>query len=247
METRRSILPATWDVPRQLRDRFGAKAGRQRAMYAEEHLLLVLHAPPKPEEDERVARFFWRKPDGSWTSNELGSGTAALRKHVTEYAEAVERCDQREDVAASAEEHFDVLEALAPLHRATRHLHQVLQEARKLCPSDRDIIDFRDRAYDTERSAELAYNGAKNALDFAVARRAEEQARSSHRMAVSAHRLNLLAAFFFPIATLSAVFGVNLRHGYETAQPPVPFLALVVGGLACGVLLTSLLTHKPDR
>ena len=62
----------------------------------------------------------------------------------------------------------------------------------------------------------LLYNEARNSLDFSIARRGEEQARSSHRMAVSAHRLNLLAAFFFPIATLTALFGVNLRHGLET-------------------------------
>ncbi len=53
-----SILPAVWDVPQKFRDRLGQIAGKQRAMSAEDHLLILLHSPPKPEEDERVGRFF---------------------------------------------------------------------------------------------------------------------------------------------------------------------------------------------
>ena len=71
-----------------------------------------------------------------------------------------------------------------------------LQEARKLVPDDRDLINLRDRAYEIERTADLLYNTAKNAMDFTIAVRAEEESRASRRMAVSAHRLNILAAFF---------------------------------------------------
>jgi Mg2+ and Co2+ transporter CorA len=79
-------------------------------------------------------------------------------------------------------------------------------------------------------------------LEYAVARRAEEQARSSHAMAVSAHRLNLLAAFFFPLATLAAVFGMNLPHGLENVSPPIPFLATLGVGLVMGLFLRGLVT-----
>ena len=238
----RSILPAAWDVPDQFRKRLGEKAGRQRAMFADEHLLLILHQPPKPDETERVGRYFWRKTDGTWTSSDLGGGPAALKKHLTEYAELVERYDRQEEAAASAEHHFAVLNNLAPLHRAARNLHSVLQEARKLCPDDRDIINLRDQAYEIERTAELLYNDTKNALEYAVAKRAEEQARASHQMAVSAHRLNLPAAFFFPLATLSAIFGVNLVHGLETLRAPIPFLTVVALGLTFGTILAAFVT-----
>ncbi len=64
------------------------------------------------------------------------------------------------------------------------------------------MIDHRDRAYELSRQAELLYDDAKNSMDVAVVRRAEEQARASHQMTSSAHRLNIMAALFFPFATL---------------------------------------------
>jgi hypothetical protein len=64
-------------------------------------------------------------------------------------------------------------------------------------------------------------------------------------MATSAHRLNLLVGFFFPIATLSAVFGVNMVHGFETKSHPLPFLAMVCTGLLIGFCLTMFL-KRPE-
>ena len=103
-----------------------------------------------------------------------------------------------------------MLEQLTPIHRAVQNLYQVLQEARNMCPDYRDIIDVRDRAYVIERTADLLFSGTKNSLDFIVAKRAEEQVHASHRMAAAAHRLNILAAFFFPIITLTTIFGVDV-------------------------------------
>jgi len=239
-----SILPAAWDVPREFRERLGAKVGRQRAMFEDGHLLLVLHAPPEPGEDERTGRFFWRRPDGTWTASALGSGVAALHKHVEEYADVVADYDQREERAATATEYFSVLGGLTPLLRAASNLHQVLQEARRLSPEDKDILNARDRAYEVERNAALLHDGARNALDFIVAKRAEEEARSARRAATAAHRLNLLAAFFFPIATLSALFGANLVHGLEQVWPPYPFFGIVALGLVLGVMITFFLTRS---
>jgi hypothetical protein len=116
-------------------------------------------------------------------------------------------------------------------------MHAALQDARQLCPASRSLINYRDRAYDLERMAELIYQGAKNGLDFAVAKRSEELAKSGHRMAVSAHRLNLLAALFFPAATLAAIFGVNFKHGWEEKSAPLPFLIVMGTGVGLGLLL----------
>jgi hypothetical protein len=240
----RSILPAVWDIPQVFRDRLGARAGRQRAMIHDGHVLLVLHRPPKPDEDEREGRFFWRKPDGSWMSSESGGGLASLAAHLQEYADMIERYDQQEERASTAHDYFAVIQAVTPLHRAARNLHQVLQDARKAVPEDRDLIDFRDRGYDLERNAEILYSDTQNGLEYALAKRAEEQAAAAHQMAVASHRLNVLAAFFFPIATLSAIFGVNLQHGWEREPGPLPFLALLAAGLVCGFVLKGYVTRS---
>ncbi len=89
--TAQSLLPDSWDVPPTFRERLGESAGRQRVMRDAGHLLLVLHAPPQPDGDERGGRFFWRCPDGQWRSHNLGSGPASLRTHLEQYAAAVEK------------------------------------------------------------------------------------------------------------------------------------------------------------
>lgn len=243
----KSILPSTWAVPDEFRNRLGTNVGRQRPMVADNHLLLVLHAPPKPEENERVGRFFWRTPDGTWSSNKFGGGPTSLTQHLDEYSAIIDVLDHQEEKAATADEYFEIIEAIAPICRATRNLHQVLQETRTRCPEIREIINIRDRAYEIERTADLLYTGTKNGLDFAIAKRAEDQARSSQHMALSAHRLNSLVAFFFPIATLTAVFGVNLPHGYEDAKPPFAFLAVIVAGLILGAILNAFISKSPKE
>lgn len=238
METK-SLLPRVWDVPAVFRSRLGSKVGQQRAMFTDGHLLLVLHQPPGPDDTERQGRFLWRKPDGVWTSNDLGSSPNVVNRHLDQFSEAMAACDELEESATSAEDYFVVMDRLAPICRAARHLHQVLQEARQMVPDARELINFRDRAYEIERNAELLQTDTKNALDMLMAKKAEEQAQASHRMAVSAHRLNLLVAFFFPLATLSGILGVNLLHGFEYLTPPVPFLAFLGTGLLSGFALAA--------
>ena len=242
--TEKIQLPKMWEVPDVFRERLGDRSGRQRAMFADGHLLLILHKAPQPNEDQRVAAFFWRQPDGNWMASEQGSGLAALNLHVDEYESVIDHWETQEYEAVSAASYFEVLDRLAPVHRAVRNLHAVLQDARKQVNGDRNLINLRDRAYDLERRAELLYAGAKNSLDFAVAQRSEEQSSAANRMAQSAHRLNLLAAFFFPLATLSAVFGVNLKFGLEDNPPPWGFLVLVGVGLFMGLVLAAFVTPR---
>jgi hypothetical protein len=249
----KSPLPPSWDVPGEIRSRLGERAGRQRAMAAAGHLLLILHAPPKADENERAARFYWRKPEGAWQASETSGGANTVGKHLDEYARRLEQLDRAVDEAARAHDYFAVMSQLAPLVRSCRNLHRTLQDARELVAGDSEIISLRDRAYDLERVSELLYEDAKNGLDFAVARRAEEQAAASRRMELAAHRLNLLAAFFFPLATLSAVFGVNMVHGFEDHNPPWSFLTLCAVGLGLGLLFTLFMSigapreEKPQR
>lgn len=248
----KSILPQGWQVPPVFRARLGARVGRQRPMADGEHLLLVLHAPPQPEDTERVGRFFWRAPDGTWNSNELGTGVNGLSKHLDEYVAVIARLDQAEEQATTAEAYFDVLETLAPVHRAARNLHHVLHEARKLRPDVRELIDLRDRAYTIERTADLLYGETKNALDLIVAKRAEEQAQASRRMATASHRLNVLAAFFFPIITLMAIFGADLATvarlfgaAGDSRATMIAFLVVTFFALGAGGVLTAIII-RPD-
>jgi hypothetical protein len=236
----KSALPASWDLPAEFRERVGEKVGRQRAMIADGHLLLVLHRVPTSDESERRGRFLWRKPEGQWQSSDFGPGAGALGKHLTEYSEVIEEFDEQERQAGSVAAYQSVLEGMAPIYRTVRNLHAALQDARQSMPDDRDLINARDRAYELERSAELLVGEVRNSIQFSIARKAEEQADTAHQMAVSAHRLNLLAAFFFPIAALTAIFGTNLTHPLEQYVPPPYAFFLVIGaGFVLGLLLAG--------
>jgi hypothetical protein len=241
----KSAIPIDWQVPELFRKRLGASAGRQRAMAEGGHLLLVLHQPPEPGVPERRGRVFWRDAEGEWTSNCLGSGVQALKRHLAEYAEAIEKLEKRWGAADSARDYFVLLRALAPLHRTTRHLHATLQQARELLPDDRDLINLRDQAGDLERALELLHADARNGLEFTTAYQTEQQAERAHEMAVSAYRLNLLVATFFPIATLSAIFSMHLPHGLDELTHPPFFWGLLAFGLICGVGLATVISARP--
>jgi Mg2+ and Co2+ transporter CorA len=238
------LIPPDWNVPAGFAKRLGDAAGRQRAMTADGHLLLVLHQPPEPTEATRKARLFWRDAEGEWRSNALGDGAQALKKHLAEFAARVEDLEERSQTAQSAEDYYRLLQTIAPLHRTTRNLHATLQQARAEMPADRELLNARDRAGEIERSLELLYADAKNGLDFTVAFQSEQEAQRAYEMAVAAHRLNLLAALFFPIATMAAIFGMNLRHGLEGWGTPF-FWGVLAVGLVCGVLLAGIVARRP--
>jgi Mg2+ and Co2+ transporter CorA len=245
MAQQKSLLPSSWTLPDIFRRRLGEDVGRQRAMFHEGHLLLVLHEPPEPDEVERDGRFFWRKPDGFWVSTIDAPDQTALATHLDEYEAAIDKLDAQEAAARTSQEYFEILQALTPLVRATHNLHETLQEARRLVPDDRQLLNDRDRAYMLARQAEILQTDAKVALDYRIARQAEEQSRSSRQMAAAAHRLNLLAAFFFPMATLTAIFGVNLWLPWEEIRSPVPLAGILAAGLFAGLVLMLFVGRKP--
>lgn len=227
-------LPSIWDLPEEIKNRFGQKsAGRQRAMLAQGHLLLVLHKAPKPEQQDRESVFFWRKPDGEWEYSEKGAGLFSLRKHIEEFSVAAEKFNKEYKQAQTAEDYFQILEDMTPLHHTAKNLHATLQAAREGIPEDQDIIDLRDWAYNLERTLDLLYMNTKNALDFSIARKAEEQARSGQQSVQTAHRLNILAAIFFPLTAIASVFGMNLRSGLENT-PTLLFWLIFLAGVMLG-------------
>jgi len=240
-------LPPDWKLPPVLAARLGDLAGRQRAMAADGHLLLVLHGRPEPGTPTRAGRPFWRDPEGHWRSAPSDDGLPVLKRHIAAYVERAEELERDWQDATTAADYFGLLQELGPLHRAVRNLHAALQLARELVPADRDIINLRDQAGEVERTIELLHGDARNGLDYTVAHQAERQAERTYDMAVSAHRLNLLAAVFFPTATLSALFGMNLAHGLDTGDfPPWALFWGILGvGLACGAYLAQAIARKP--
>ena len=238
------FVPPDWALPAVFRSRLGEAAGRQQAMEADGHLLLVLHEPPGPGDPLRKGRLFWRDPQGNWKSNNLGEGVKALRKHVGGFADRADELEKQWNAAKTAEDYYALLQAIAPLHCTARHLHATLQQAREMLPDDRDLINLRDQAGDVERAIELLHADAENGLDFTIAHQAEQQAKRSYEMAVAAHRLNLLAATFFPIATLSAIFGMNLAAGFEPWGNALVFGTVLAVGFACGVILAAAIGRK---
>ncbi|MEM6798269.1 MAG: CorA family divalent cation transporter [Planctomycetota bacterium] len=241
------LLPKAWGVPREFRDRLGDDVGRQRVMQSEGHLLLVLHAPPVAGQKLRFGKIFWRNPEGAWKPVAMAHNDHPVGELLDQYEEVIEALDQRESDAHLARTYFEILTALNPLLRSCHNLYTVLHEARKAAKEDRELILLRDRAYALNRRAELLQQDAKNTLDFVIARRSEEQAESARRQAKAAHRLNILAALFFPLATIASVFSMGLHHGQEeflTNNAPWPMLGVVAVGLTLGALLAVFVTRK---
>lgn len=246
----RSLVPPGWTVPARIRERIGAQAGRQRAVVEAGHLVLVLHDPPREDEITRPARLFWRAPSGSWAASGTGlrsdaDGLAALKDHLDGLERAVLALDARVDAATSARDFFEVLHAATPLHRTTRNLHRALEDARAAV-EDRAVLALRDEANDLERAAELLVGDARNGLAYTTARAAEEQARSAEEAALAQHRLNLLAALFFPITAIGSIFGINMRTGLEGAHPAYFWVVLALA-FAVGVLVRSGLARRGSR
>jgi Mg2+ and Co2+ transporter CorA len=240
-----SIVPDTWKIPPQLAARFGDNAGRQRAMNAEGHLLLVLHDPPNPNEQGRQTKLLWRAPDGAWACNTDGSVSDLLKKHVASFAERAEDLESKMQEASCADDYFYLLQAIAPLHRSSRNLHATLQQARDMMSEDRAIIVARDSAGDIERTFELLHLDAKNGLDYTVARKSELQSQQTYEMALSAHRLNVLAAIFFPITALSSIFAMNPALAPELLLHTPIFWTVIGAGSLCGLLLSRSIVQKP--
>ena len=159
----------------------------------------------------------------------------------------LEAYELQEAAAVRADDYLPLLEGLAPIVRSQRNLLETLEEARKAMPDLRELIDHRDRAYELSRQAELLYEDAKNSMDVAIVRRADEQAQSTHQMTVAAYRLNILVALFFPFATLGAIFGTTLTENWTWSQSPVPFLVFVLVSLLSGFVLTFFVAKPAGR
>lgn len=240
------LVPVAWELPEDFRRRLGSTVGRQRAMHDEGHLLLVLHLVPEASEDTRRGVLFHRNTSGAWKASNGDHGAVALQNHLDRYTMKLDEFDQLEQQAQQADQYLKLLEGLSPITRAARHQMDALDEARKLLPDERALIDLRDRAYEISRRADLLYDEAKNSMEVAVVRRAEEQASASHQMLVTAHRLNVMVALCFPFATLGAVFGTTLTDNWSWRETVEAFSVFLLVGAATGAIL-AILISRPTK
>lgn len=237
------IIPKLWTtIPEAIRSRVGREPGPQRAMLEEEHMLIILHAIPGPDDATRRPALFWRQPDGTWKSSPDSGGLLALQNHLQAFANRLDELDKAEHTAQTAVEYHKVLEAIAPVLRSSRGLHRALQQAREFVKADRDLINLRDAAASIERNAELLLQDAQFGLNFTAAKQAEAQALSAQRMAATSHRLNVLAALFLPLTALTGLFSMYIKGPLEDA--PANFWLVGIVGVVIGLVMSSLVVAR---
>ena len=230
-ETQVSPVPSIWTLPDAITQRIGATVGRQRAMAADGHLLLLLHAVPGDDDTERKGVLVWRDPKGVWRGTERGTGPDLVHGLLEQYDAAIDAVEAESEAADSAHDWFEVIQKVGPLHRAARNLHAALQTARVAMPDVRALIVLRDVADVVERAAELLSEEVEQGLRFALARQAEAQAAAAREMNRSAHRLNALMALCLPLTAVSGMFGMNLQMGIQ----PGPWAFWLAAGMALGL------------
>ncbi|WP_309386807.1 CorA family divalent cation transporter [Cerasicoccus frondis] len=228
-----------WQLPPAIEARLGdATYGRQRTIFEDGHLLIILHEPPGPDDVNRTHKVFWRKPDGGILCNGHDNGERQLKAFFDEYDKKLKALETIYDEAKDAEDYFKLIEELLPLQRATTNTYNTLQAAREQVRDDRFILEMRDRAYTVSRNFELLLGDAKMAMDFRIARKAEEQVAQANMAVEAQHRLNILAAVFFPLTAIATIFGMNLVHGFE-GESPLVFWVVFIVGLVTGLVLKS--------
>jgi len=251
--TEENFPPRVWSLPIEIRRRLSGRVGRQRAITCEDHLLMVLHRVPNRTTPRQPGVYFWRAPSGEWSHSEQGAGFAALERLVQDYEETVLRSEQAHETAISTKDWFAILDEIGPVHRASRNLHDTLTQALEETGDVEQRAELQmlcDQANEIDRSAELLQTDVQNSIQYSIARQAELQAGFSRVQSRAAYRLNVLAAVFLPLATVSSVFGMNLASGVEQSSPLLFWMVLGLGlllGVAIGVFVMDVKALNPDE
>lgn len=228
-----------WSLSPAIERRLGADSyGAQRVIHEDGQLLLILHEPPTASGpgSERRHAVFLRERGGAWLHEGREGGERGLLKLVDAYAAALAGMEKQHEQAQDTQALFNLMGPLIPLARAASNMQAALQSARQAEPDDALLIDQRDRAVDIARGFELLLADTRMALDYRLARAAEEQAQATAQVTRAQHKLNTIAALTFPLMALGAAFGMNLHSGAEN-QPDWVFWAIFAAGVALGLLL----------
>ena len=103
-------------------------------MDEENHLLIILHQPPSPEEDEiRKAILFWQDhEDNGATRNPAASRRWNVISRVMPTSHTL---DDQVEAAKTPRDYFEVMKRTNPLLRAARNQLNVLEDARQARPN----------------------------------------------------------------------------------------------------------------
>ena len=83
----------------------------------------------------------------------------------------------------------------------------------------------------------------KSSLDYRIAKNTEKQAKQSAEALKAQNRLNILAAFTFPLISLATIFGMNLISGLEDLSPAVFWAVFIIGAIV-GLILKGWVVPK---
>ncbi|MDQ8185384.1 hypothetical protein [Pelagicoccus sp. SDUM812002] len=237
--------PYDWQLPPEIESRLSEDSyGPQRAISEAEHLLLVLHRPPNEDDLRREHILFLLTPDEKLLCNGSPDGIPKLDQLISDYRTRWEELENRYKLDSGASELFDLIEAVTPLKRSSANMANAIQKARELSKDYRYFIGVRDAAMDVSRAFEILLADLRAALDFRIAQKAEQQYVRSEEIAAAQHKLNVLAAFTFPVMAFATLLGMNLQHGFEK-QSPFIFWGVLTGGVLIGVFVRSWILRKP--
>ena len=251
--TKENPPPRMWRIPIEIRRRLSDRVGRQRAITFDEHLLLILHPVPDRSAPRQPGVYFWRSPEGEWCYSEQGAGFTSLEELVQRYEDTIVSLERSLESASTTKEYFEILDQIGPIHRASRNMHEALSQAREQTVAYEQRAQLQplcDQASEIEHSAETLQVDVQNAIQYETARQTELQAGFSRAQSRAAHRLNILAAIFLPLATLSSAFGMNLTSGIENLTPALFWLVMVFGiaiGAVIGVFVMNVRGLSPEE
>ncbi len=233
-----------WTLPAAITARLGSESwGAQRAIVEAGHLLLILHMPPKPDSNDRDHEVFYRQPSGEWQHEGRERGEHALRKFLDDYRTLLDELEMRFEKVADIDGLFAVIDRLIPLARSSGNMKAALQSARESLGNDAFLIDMRDRTVEIARGFELLLADARQALEFRVARSAEEHTRAAEVSNRAQQKLNFLSAVAFPLMAVSGLFGMNLHSGLESSF--LAFWLVFLGGLGLGLFVKGWVSSGP--
>ncbi len=232
-----------WQLPEAIEARLGESTyGRQRTIFEDGHLLIILHTPPSADTHDRSARVFLRKPNGAYQCNGVDDGEHKLRRLLETFGDLLQKYEDAYERARSVADLRVILDHLTPLTRSANNMSTALQSARDLVREDSFLIGVRDEAYEISRGFELLQNDARLALDYRIAESAEQQSVKASELTRAQHKLNVLAALTFPLMAVATVFGMNIASGLE-AQSPVLFWFVFAVAMGVGMFATSWITE----
>jgi hypothetical protein len=236
-----------WKLPEKIIVRLGQSSyGRQRAIFEENNLLLVLHSPPEIKSYKRETVVFLRQPTGVWKWNGRDDGMGRLKRLLLAYEEQSGKFLEEFQKADTSNHLFELLTKLNSVKRAANDLYNTLQSGRDHVKVDNELIEARDRAYEISRNCELIYLDAQTALNFKIAKNAQDDADAAKLVLKAQHKLNILAAIFFPLTALTSIFGMNLPSGFDKFGP-VSFWLVFICGLIIGSMFKGWVIDKEGK